>query len=202
VRTVDELINPVIGSWDIDLIRSLFWPVDVQRILQIPIHIGRDDVVAWNHSRNGLFSVKSAYHCQWVHKFGRNMAAPNASGAGDNLVWKKLWELKTPAKIKIFGWIILHGVIPCRTILANRHITNVGSCPVCSSGCEDIKHMIFLCPRSVWTQLGLWNRIENILRVDRSGSVVLEEVIRCGGSIKELNGVGFAELIITGSWYL
>lgn len=46
------------------------------------------------------------------------------------------------------------------------------------------------------------NRIENILRVDRSGSVVLEEVIRCGGSIKELNGVGFVELIITGSWYL
>jgi len=85
---VDELIYPVTGSWDIDLIRSLFYPVDVQRILQIPIHIGRDDVVAWHHNRNGLFSVKSAYHCQWVHKFGRNMAALNASGAGDNLVWK------------------------------------------------------------------------------------------------------------------
>jgi len=62
--------------------------------------------------------------------------------------------------------------------------------------------MMFLFTRSkeVWMQLGLWNRIENILRVDRSGSVVLEEVIRCGGSIKELNGVGFVELIITGSW--
>jgi len=54
--------------------------------------------------------------------------------------------------------------------------------------------------KEVWMQLGLWNRIENILRVDRSGSVVLEEVIRCGDSIKELNGVGFVELIITGSW--
>ena len=59
---------------------------------------------------------------------------------------------------------------------------------------------LFTRSKEVWMQLGLWNRIENILRVDRSGSVVLEEVIRCGGSIKELNGVGFVELIITGSW--
>jgi hypothetical protein len=48
--------------------------------------------------------------------------------------------------------------------------------------CEDIKHMMFLCEKSkeVWMQLGLWSKIENIMRVDRSGSISLEKVIRWG----------------------
>jgi hypothetical protein len=66
----------------------------------------------------------------------------------DNQVWKKFWKLEIPMKIKIFGWRVLHGVILCWAILANRHITNVGGCLACSSGCEDIKHIMFLCERS------------------------------------------------------
>ena len=46
VSTVDELISPIDGRRDIQLIRSLFWSFDVHRILQIPIYNGREDVVA------------------------------------------------------------------------------------------------------------------------------------------------------------
>ena len=55
--------------------------------------------------------------------------AANASDARDDQVWKKLWELKIPAKIKSFGWRILHGVIPCEAILTNRHITKCRELP-------------------------------------------------------------------------
>jgi hypothetical protein len=67
---VDELINPINSTWDVDLLKAIFWPTDVYRILQIPITSGREDVVAWHYNRNGLFSVRSAYHCQWESKFG------------------------------------------------------------------------------------------------------------------------------------
>jgi hypothetical protein len=60
VTKVDELINPVTGDWDDDLIKSFFWPVDVHRILQIPLTHGREDLVAWHYNRNGHFSVRSA----------------------------------------------------------------------------------------------------------------------------------------------
>jgi hypothetical protein len=43
---------------------------------------------------------------------------------------KKLWKLEVPGKIKILGWRALHGFIPCRDILANRHIANAGGCPM------------------------------------------------------------------------
>jgi len=76
VTTVDELINPIDFTWDVDLVNSLFWRVDVNRILQIPITPGREDCVAWNYNRSGLFSVKSAYHCQWKKKFRPRLLQP------------------------------------------------------------------------------------------------------------------------------
>lgn len=127
-----------------------------------------------------LFSVRSAYHVQWQHKFGNNTRMGCASGTGNNQVWKTLWDLDIPAKIKNFGWRVLHGIIPCRAILANRHVGNSESCPVGEVACEDIKHMMFTCPRAkeVWCQLGLWERLEGILNEDRSGSVLLQEILR------------------------
>jgi hypothetical protein len=80
VIKVDELINPVSGTWDEDLINDLFWPVDAHRILQIPLTHGKDDLVAWHYNRNGLFSVRSAYHVQWIHKFVENRVNEKASG--------------------------------------------------------------------------------------------------------------------------
>jgi hypothetical protein len=87
--------------------------------------------VAWHHNCNELFSVRSAYHQQWLHKFGGNITVDQASGVGDEEVWSRLWQLAVPGKIKVFGWRVLHGLLPCRGILANRHIENSSSWPAC-----------------------------------------------------------------------
>jgi hypothetical protein len=90
-----------------------------------------------------------------------------------------LWNLNVPAKIKIFGWRVLHGLLPCRVILANRHIENSGSCPGCNEGCEDIKHLLFLRKRAqdIWQKIGAWQEFQKYIVVDRSGSVVVAEII-------------------------
>jgi hypothetical protein len=62
LTTVDELIDPVTGKWDEEMIKSMFWDIDANRILQIPLVQGREDVVAWHYNRKGYFSVGSAYH--------------------------------------------------------------------------------------------------------------------------------------------
>jgi len=90
VRTVDELINPVSVAWDVDLVQSIFEPIDANHILQIPITSGRDDCVAWHYNRNGLFSVKSAYHGQWKKKFGDQLDNIQGSGTSNRQVWKNL----------------------------------------------------------------------------------------------------------------
>ena len=79
LRTVDELINPVDCTWDVELIRSIFQRVDANSILQIPITPRREDCVAWHYNINGMFSVKSAYHDQWRNKFGARQAVAQGS---------------------------------------------------------------------------------------------------------------------------
>jgi hypothetical protein len=69
ITTVDDLINPVDTIWDSDLVKSILWPIDVNRILQIPLTLGREDCVAWHYNRNVMFCMKSAYHCQWKSKY-------------------------------------------------------------------------------------------------------------------------------------
>ena len=47
-------------------------------------------------------------------------------------------------------------------------------------GPEDILHLMFTCARAkqVWAALGLLEIIEEASRIDRSGSFVLEELLR------------------------
>ena len=56
---VEQLISPINGEWDEELIREIFWPVDVERILQIPLpNHGQPDFIAWVPNKSGCFSVK------------------------------------------------------------------------------------------------------------------------------------------------
>jgi hypothetical protein len=67
--------------------------------------------------------VKSGYYIQWKHQFGaraNQLALPGISTT--NPVWEALWKLKIPGKVKIFSWRALHGILPLKCILANRHI--------------------------------------------------------------------------------
>ena len=43
---VDELIDPMTGEWDEQLVQEIFWPEDTQTILAMPVHAGRENVVA------------------------------------------------------------------------------------------------------------------------------------------------------------
>jgi hypothetical protein len=65
--------------------------------------------------------------------------------------------------------------ISCHVILAYKHITNVGSCPMYQTEGKDIKHALFSCSRvrEVWSTPGVWNHIERLRRVDRLGSIVI-----------------------------
>ena len=179
LRHVNELIDPITEEWDEDLLRHIFLPVDVERILRIPLSPLLEDFVAWNGTKSHTFSVRSAYYIEWEHQYGARVRGEVASTAGTNPVWDILWKLQVPSKVKKFVWRALHGTVPGMCILNNRHIKVNPQCPVCKSGPEDIRHLIFTCTRAkeVWGKLGLLEDINLALCVDRSGSVVLEELL-------------------------
>jgi hypothetical protein len=51
--------------------------------------------------------------------------------------------------------------------------------------------------KEIWQRLGVWNKIERIMEIDRFGSVVMAEVMSISRPLKKLNQVGLAELILT-----
>jgi hypothetical protein len=46
-----------------------------------------------------------------------------------NSVWKELWRLKIPSKIKLFAWWPLHGLMPPNPSLQTATLERVDSAP-------------------------------------------------------------------------
>jgi hypothetical protein len=113
--------------------------------------------------------------------------------------------MKIPSKFKIFIWRALHGILPLKSILYNQHIGTTGGCPICNQGPEDNNHLLFQCEaaQNLWQSLGLSDIVNEAVQVDRSGSAVLEELLRRqGNSFKEFSNIGLKEVISVSSWYL
>jgi ribonuclease HI len=113
--------------------------------------------------------------------------------------------MRVPGKVKIFVWRALHGIIPIKCVLANRHIGNSGACPICDQGAEDVRHLLFTCPAAVqvWQNLGIHHIILDALQVDLAGSAVLEYLMnRQDNTMRGFSDVGLKEIISVTSWYL
>jgi ribonuclease HI len=204
---VSDLIDPITEQWDSEILEALLSPVDVHRILQIPLHNrGFEDFIAWRFTKHGKYTVRSGYHVQWRHRFGASagqLALPGSSAL--NPVWKSVWKLKIPSKIKIFFWRALHGILPLKCIMANRHVGTSSECPICHQGPEDILHLLFQCSaaREVWVALGIHSMIDEAIMVDRSGSAVLEEILcRNPTLMPGFNDIGLKEVVVITSWYI
>ena len=133
---VSDLIDPTSNNWDDDLVNQTLWPIDAHRILAIPLpQYDMTDFIAWNYTKNGIFSVRSAYVVEWNHQYGRKLSRSNGLGQTNfNPIWHKIWNLSCPAKVKKFIWRALHGTLPCRVTLVNRHMKVSSICLSCSFG--------------------------------------------------------------------
>ena len=204
---VSELIDPSIGVWDQELIQSNFHPIDAARILEIPVNLDAfEDFLGWQGNRTGRFSVRSAYHIEWRHQFNGVTCRSLIQGTSlNNPIWKILWKLKAPAKVKIFCWRVMHGTLPLKNILFSRHIGTSGTCLVCNLELEDIIHMVFKCPEAmiIWRGLGLENVINNEIRDDRSGSVVLQEILKSTPtSVPGYERIRIHDTVAVAAWYI
>ena len=104
LRTVDELIDHDTQTWDEQLVRDVFNPIDASRVLRIPLSSNMtEDFISWHLSKSYTFTVRSAYYAQWSHSFSQRLNHPNGQGPSNrNPVWDILWRLQVPAKVKIF----------------------------------------------------------------------------------------------------
>ena len=100
---VSSLIDPVTNWWRVDMVRVTFLPFEADLILRIPLsHNLPEDKIIWIGNNQGDFTAKNAYHI--AHNLLESREKEECSN-GDPCkpVWRKLWHLNLPAKIKIFA---------------------------------------------------------------------------------------------------
>ena len=153
--TVSDLIDSRVGSWSVPRIRELIVEEDVERVLQTPIDLARQDQKMWGFSRNGIYNSKSGYK---LAETLQEMQLPPSPGLPpiEKRLWKDLWQTNTSPKIKHFMWRALSGALAVKSRLQSRGILLDTTCSRCGLSEETICHVLFHCEvaKKVWTRSG------------------------------------------------
>ena len=149
---VSTLIDFDSRRWKVDLVKSLFLPFEARTILNIPISYNLpNDKIIWVGNNRGVFTVKSVYYVAL-----NLMESPKVGECSYNdlreLLWRKLWHLRIPTKIKIFAWRACVDALPTMVNLQKRGIGVSDLCPCCGLEFETLFHSIIKCEvaRRVW----------------------------------------------------
>ena len=80
-----------------------------------------------------------------------NLTMPSSfSPANSGLVWKKIWKIRVPNKIRHSIWRVAKDSLPTKQNLKARHVDEV--CDGCGDHTKSILHCLWLCDqaRSIW----------------------------------------------------
>ncbi|KAG5531062.1 hypothetical protein RHGRI_025876 [Rhododendron griersonianum] len=153
--TVDKLLLPEKKEWNGQLVSSLF-PSDIASlILSIPLsQFGFEDRFIWGFTKNGDFSVSSAYSLLLAIKSHHNHStSPNlVHSFWPNLTWNFIWSLPIPHKIQFFLWQLSHECLPVGDLLVRRGWQGTSVCTLCKHHSESLVHLFLLCDfvRPIW----------------------------------------------------
>uniref|UniRef100_A0A803N073 Reverse transcriptase zinc-binding domain-containing protein n=1 Tax=Chenopodium quinoa TaxID=63459 RepID=A0A803N073_CHEQI len=155
----DLLVSDIINennSWNVTEMELYLQQEDIEKILEIPLvtPMGQD-ILYWKHTSNGTFSVKSAY---WLGMLGRT----STNTAVVDSLWKHIWNMDGPPKIKHFLWRACSSSLAVNMELFQRHTIENGSCQCCQTYCETVHHALFFCPssRRIWENSSFWEDIQ------------------------------------------
>ena len=108
------------------------------------------DRIAWVHTNNGQYTVKSGYF-EWCKTQTASDGAVRSEG------WNKIWRLKIPHKIKVFLWRFCRNSLPVRNLLRSRGVLIPLACSMCEGDIELMNHLFLDCnfAKECWLEVNL-----------------------------------------------
>ncbi|KAG7537309.1 Reverse transcriptase zinc-binding domain [Arabidopsis suecica] len=141
-------MKPNLNEWDDTKLHDRVHPEDIPIIKNTRLRLFKaPDVPTWIFTKDGQYSVKSGYH--QLTKPGTEHFLPNHTMT---TLWKQLWKLNIPPKIKHFWWRVMHNALPVANNLARRRLKVIPDCIFCGDAQESILHLLFQCrfAKEVW----------------------------------------------------
>lgn len=104
---VAQLIDTMKSEWKEELIKQAFMADEAEMICNIPLSFSGDpDNQIWGHTKNGMFSFRSAYHVEINRKRVSN--ADSSYKPLERQRWKAMWGMKILGVVKNFIWKALN----------------------------------------------------------------------------------------------
>lgn len=120
-RRMADFLNQSTKDWDLQQLKESLPIQEAEKVAAIPIAKGRSkDKIIWHHEKKGIYSVKSGYHTEWKSSLNAKPTRPSSSFSPHPVIWKTIWSLKTPPKIKHFWWRASRNLLATRENLFRR----------------------------------------------------------------------------------
>ncbi|KAM2896759.1 hypothetical protein COP2_006481 [Malus domestica] len=196
---VKDLINPVTGSWMVDLVKGCFEEEESNIILGIPTSLeGCNDRIIWHHTSNGDYTVKTGYgivmEMQENCELGRKGTRGCSRRDEPDKCWMEIWRLKVPNKMKYFIWRCCTSSLAARGNLHRRRMRVNTTCVLCGDAKETEHHLFFECEfsRVFWFSCPLqldiklatrkdfgdcWYSLCNRFRKEKNHELILQECV-------------------------
>ena len=148
---VSDLMDAETKQWDRGKISTLIAYRSRMEILSIPLQNSTaQDKMEWEENRNRIFTVKSAYKV--ALRLQESTQAEHSRAGLDRPIWKKIWKLNIPPKVRNFLWRACSNILPTRENLHRRRVQMEPWCELCCQCTETVAHVLCECPlaRNVW----------------------------------------------------
>ncbi|XP_050281937.1 uncharacterized protein LOC126722840 [Quercus robur] len=156
--TVSSLINPITRQWDHSLLQNSLNAEESELIQRIPLsRYTVNDTLFWPSVQSGEYTVRSGY---FYLKTEARSTIPLRRNNTEMLrpLWKKIWKLSLPCKVRNFLWRACRNAIPMKNL--QRHcVVDDPLCPLCSQHEENVLHALWSCPElaQVWNEDNQWS---------------------------------------------
>ncbi|XP_071722606.1 uncharacterized protein [Rutidosis leptorrhynchoides] len=195
---VNELLHLDINRWNVPLLHQQFDASTVQDILKIQVrpHYTTDRVI-WTGMVNGIYSVKNGYNT-----FRKTLLSSQPNIASSSYhplksLWKAIWAVKLPPKIRPFLWSVCHNALATKDNLFNRRIITDPTCPLCSTlNPETTEHLFLLCS---WTRR-LWSHSHINIPINQQSITRMDAWLI--GQIEQRHNYPDLELIASLLWHI
>ncbi|GLT80127.1 hypothetical protein SLA2020_515820 [Shorea laevis] len=134
--------------WNLSLLVSLLPQHILNSIAAIPIPIMNQlgDERFWHASKNGDFTVSSAFSIIQSQRIAHSQTTTQ---------WDWIWKLKCSERIKMFVWLLQQDRVLTNSVRFDRHFASSPMCPRCGQAVETPIHLLRDCyfSKLVWEVL-------------------------------------------------
>ena len=183
VHWVCDLFYSDTRVWDSGRLENCLipWEADLVRRIQV-CEAEAEDTLVWPLTNDGDYSVQSAYR---LLVSAESNLQPSSSVLGSNgLVWKKIWKMKGPPKIRHFIWSAAKDALPTKQILHAWHIPVRVVSDGCGEHTESIIHCLWLCDQTRLVWMSLLEFCTLVQKKCQTFYDLLEEVFSAGSARK------------------